>query len=357
MANIDDELLNATATPTFGLDDSSDEEKLIFPINVTESLAASGSLKKGERNGIIISFWVFGCFLIAWFLAGWLRNITPRWYVWIVLGVELLLQATVGVVLLRYILDERTMMAEASSADNSFAKFFGIYHEILSEEGSQYPFDIIEFADGSYGVYIQFLLGYNTNQISEATRELNVEVSKLINRSGMSYRVIYTNEHFSNSLAADELRQSVSHIQNPKLFTAYRDIVQGLLQIANEQSNVMSVTYLINAKTQIHKDELVQLVSNIMNLTDQAETVYREINVLNYEEIVEFYRLYYKLDVLDMGLVRAHQVQRKRISCSVKILKLYGKTGRVFNTPDFGALQRTILDADGLKRANPPKEH
>lgn len=351
MANMSDDLDAALATSTNSLEEY-DEDKLIFPINVTESLKASGSLKKGERNGIIISFWVFGCALLAWVLAGWLRQILPQWYLLIVIGVEVALQLTVGLFLLRFVLDERTMMMEASGQDNSFARYFSIYHEVIAEEGSTYPFDFIEFSDGSYGVYIQFLLGYNTNQASEATHEVNTLIPRLINRSGMGYRIFYSNEKFGNSASADEMRKGVGKISDPRLFKAYRDIVQGLLQTANEESNVVCTTYVIYAKTQIQKDELATLVNNILNVVRGSETAYREVSVLDYSSIVEFYRNYYKLDVLDMGMVRAHQVQKKKIACTLKVLKIYGKSGKVYTTGDYSALQKFILDSDGLKQVN-----
>lgn len=328
------------------------KDKLVFPLNVHESLAASGSLRKGEKTGIVVSFWLLACGLLAWFLAGWLRQVIPGYYGWIVLGIEVALQLTVGVFILRWVLDERTMMSEMDGANNSFAKFFGIYHEIVSQEGSTYPFDVIEFADGSYGVYIQFLLGYNTNQASAATYEVNRVVQSMINKSGMAHKVLYTNEKFANSSAADELRKVVAGVEDPRLFKAYRDIVQGILKTASEESNVLCATYVIYAKTRIQKEELTQLVINILNTVGAEDTAYREVSTLSYDDIVEFYRNYYKLDVLDMGLIRVHAVKRKSISCSLRLLRVYGESGKVYNTQDMKRLRSEILREHGLEQVN-----
>lgn len=338
--------------PEGPLEDGPERDGLVFPINVHESLAASNGLKQREKRGIILSFWVVGNLILIWFLAGWLRQLIPQYYFLIVVLAELFLQATVGTFLLRFILDEGTMISEMQSKDNSFAKYFGIYHEHLAEEETAYPFDTIEFADGSYGVYIQCLMGYNTNRASANTYTVNGEIQQLINKSGMSHRVVYSNEKFSNSSAAAELRKVVAGVEDPKLFKAYREILQGLLVTANEQSNVMCTTYIIYAKTRIQKEDLRPLVDQILGVVRSEETAYREVVTLSYQDIVEFYRNYYKLDVLDMGLIRVHQAAKKAVSCPVKVLKVYGKSGKVYTTPDFNKTKKQVLQDFGLEQVN-----
>lgn len=329
-----------------------DIERLVFPINVHESISASGGLKKGEKTGIIVSFWIFASALLAWFLAGWLRVVLPGYYVWVVIAVELILQLTVGMLILRYIMDEGTLVSEMSNENNSFSKYFGIYHEIISQDGSTYPFDVMEFVDGSHAVYIQFLLGYNTNRASAATYDVNMQIQSLVNKSGMYHKILYMNENFGNSIAADRLRSTVAGVSDQRLFSVYRDIVYGVLNTANVESNVLSMVYVIYAKTRIQKDDLTQLVTNIMNIVNSDDTVYREVNTLSYDDIVELYRNYYKLDVLDMGLTRVHTVKRKNVSCSLKLLRVYGTSGKAYSTQDMKNLQSAILREHGLEQVN-----
>lgn len=346
MANMLEELMLAEDNV------DSEQDRLVFPINVHDSLAASGSLKRGEKAGIIISFWVVGCIILAWVLASWLRQVLPAYYGWVVLAVEVLLQLTVGVFLLRFVLDENTLVSEMEQQDNSFAKYFSIYHEILAGEDSSYPFDVIEFSDGSYGVYIRFLLGYNTNTTSNNTYEINHTIQMLINKSGMDHKVVYSNEPFTNSVAADNLRNTVNQIKDPNFFKVYREVVQGYLKIASEESNVLCATYVIYAKTRIQKDDLTQLVTNILNTVSSEDSAYREVSTMSYDDIVEFYRSFYKLDVFDMGMVRTHTVQAKKVSCSLKLLRVYGKSGRVYNTADMRKLRERILADYGLEQMN-----
>ena len=40
-------------------------DALTFPINVHESLQAASGMRKGEKVGIIVSFWLFGCFILT----------------------------------------------------------------------------------------------------------------------------------------------------------------------------------------------------------------------------------------------------------------------------------------------------
>lgn len=349
--NINEDL-DLNSVPDNIRDEESGAEQLVFPINVHESLAASGGLKKSEKNGIIISFWVFLNGLLVWFLAGWLRQVLPGHYIWVTLAIELVIQLTLGVFLLRIIMDESTAVSELSSDGNSFSKYFGIYHEIIADDSSAYPFDVIEMVDGSYAVYIQCLLGYNTSKASTTTYEVNKHIVSILNKSSMPYKVLYMNEKFSNSTAAEKLRKVVAGVEDPRLFGVYRDIVQRLLFIANEESNVLSTTFIVYAKTRIQKEELGGLVNNILSSVFGEDTAYREVSTLSYEDIVELYRTYYKLDVLDMGLIRAHTVKRKSISCSLRLLRVYGASGKIYNTQDMRKLKETMLREHGLEQVN-----
>lgn len=352
MQIVDRDLERELGVAVTSSDDGDEAERLIFPANVHESIQSTGGLKKGEKSGIIIAFWLLASGLLAWFLAGWLRTIVPNYYLWIVIGIELVLQLTVGVLILRYTMDEGTLVSELSDENNSFAKYFGIYHELIAQDGSAYPFDTIEFVDGSHAVYIQFLLGYNTNRASVSTYEVNKQIQTLINKSGMYHKILFMNERFGNSAAADNLRETVANVSDPRLFKVYRDIVQGVLKTANEESNVLSATYVIYARTRIQKEELTQLVTNILNLVKAEDTAYREVSTLAYEDIVELYRNYYKLDVLDMGMIRVHSVKRKNISCSLKLLRVYGASGKVYNTADMKNLRNAILREHGLEQVD-----
>ena len=329
-----------------------DDDTLVFPMNVHESLQSAGGLKKSEKTSIIISFWVVACLALAWFLAGWLRQIVPQHYVLVVILVEIALQLTVGNILVRWMFDERALAAELKGGNNLFARYFGIYREHIAGEDSPYPFDFIEFSDGSYGVYIQFLLGYNTTQASRATYAVNKEVQRIINRSGLSHRVIFMNEKFSNSSAAEELRKVVRNIEDPRLFSAYRDIVQGILTAANRESNVLCMTYVLYAKTTIQKEELTKTVNSILGAVKAEDTAYREVTTMSFDDIVEFYRIYYKLDILDMGLIRAHAGKKSMVSCALKLLRVYGKSGKVYNTPEMERLVSNVLEGSGLTQVN-----
>ena len=334
-------------------EEEADYQKLVFPINVYDSLKASGGLKKGEKTGIIISFWLFGCALLGWFLAGWLRTVMPNYYMWIVILLEVVLQLTVGVYILRFIMDERAMFSELDSEDQSFANYFKIYKEIKSEENMKYPFDLIEFDDGSYGVFIECRLGYNTQQRSTNTYYANKAVIDILNRNSFARKIIYHNEDFKSSQSAQDLRNILKGIRDPDLFEVYRDIVQNYLSIAEDESNVLCVTYVIYAQTRIQKDDIVATVNSILNVFEQEETVYRQVSVLKYEEIVEFLRHYYNLEILDMGEIRAYIAEkRNNINCPIHVMKLYGRSGKIYTREEFDRLGDEILSSGGLVAVN-----
>lgn len=329
-------------------------DKLVFPLNVHESLKSSGGLKKGEKTGIIISFWLFGCGVLGWFLLSWLQALVPGHYVLITILVEVALQLTVGVYLLRFILDERAMFAEVDKKDESFAQYFKIYKESIAADGTPLPFDVIEFNDGSWGAYLQLRLGFNTNVRSDNTYHANHQVIETLNKAGLSRKTFYHNELFKSSQAADDLRDILGGISDPKLFEAYREVVQNYLRIAEDESNVLCVTHLIYAQTRIQKEEFLATMTSIMNTLTRHETVYREISVLKYDDIVEFLRSYYRLEILDMGLVRASAVLNKKefSSSSVHVLKLYSASGKIYTNKEFQQLRSEIMKQGGLEHTS-----
>lgn len=330
-----------------------ERERLIFPINVHESMQASGGLKQGEKMGIIISFWIFGSAILAWLLLGWLRSVFPNQYVLVTLLIELALQLTVGVYILRFAFGERAAFAELNSQDTSFAAYFKIYRDIKSKDGSHYPFDVLEFEDGSIGVFVQCRLGFNTQLRSDSTYFVNKSVTAILNKAGLPRKTIYHNENFKASQAAQDLRDIVAGVRDPKLFSAYRDMVQNYLTIATDESNVLCVTHIIYAQTRIQKDELLATMNAVMTEFEREETVYRQVSVLKYDDIVEFLRYYYRLEVLDMGLIRAHIAeQRNRYNCPVRVLKVYGTSGKIYTRSEFKSLSEELIAEQGLDSVN-----
>lgn len=334
-------------------DEMADMEKMIFPLNVHESLKSSGGLKKSEKTGIIIAMWLLACGIIGWFLMSWLQSIMSH-YILVTVIAELVLNLTVGVCLLRFILDEKAMFQEVEKRDLSFAQYFKIYRELRAEDGSRLPFDVIEFNDGSYGAYIQLRLGFNTNVRSNNTFNSNHQFIETLNKAGLPHKTFYHNERFKSSVAAEDLRQILNGIKDPKLFNSYRSLVQNYLAIADNESNVLCATHLIYAQTRIQKDEFVDTMNSLIAILERFETVYREITVLKYDDIVTFLQDYYKLDVLDMGLVRANIALTKRetAASSVHVLKLYSKSGKIYTNKEFKQLKAEILKQDGLEGAS-----
>lgn len=345
--------LSALNDISTGNNESGSEDRLVFPINVHDSLQSSAGLKKGEKIGIIVSVWVFICALLGWFLMSWLRNVMPSYYIWIVIAIEVILQLTVGVYILRFLMDERSMFAEMNSESQSFANYFKIYREIKSAEGTKYPFDIIEFEDGSYGVFLECRLGHNTQARSENTYAANKSIVEILSKSNLPWKTFYCNESFKSSEAAQDLRDILHGVKYPELFSAYRDIVQNYLNIAQDQSNVVCATYLIYAPTRIAKDDLLSTMNQVFTTLTRDETVYRQISAMTYENIVEFLRQYYRLEVLDMGFVRSHiALKKSSYTCSVSVLKIYGKSGKIYAKEDFAKLSKEILTSGGLNSVN-----
>ena len=322
------------------------EDGLIFPINVHESLRASGGFKPGEKAGVILSLWVFFNVVLAWVVASFLRTITPQYYGWITFALIVILQLTVGVYILMWITDSSGITVESSN-DTSFANYFRIYKnsEIILNDS----YSVLEYDDGSYGLFLQCRMGYNTDMKSKATWNANREIASLLLNYGMSYNIVYANEQFKSSKDCEALLNQLTRIEYGKLFEAQRDILQNLLDISEQQSNVQCFTVIIYASTQIQKDSLPSLIKKIETTFVTNDTCYRECKFLSGNEMLEFLQYYYGLEVLDMGMLRAVSSRTRGSSDGIlKVVKLYNENGRVFsgNTD----INEELINAAGLRR-------
>lgn len=333
--------------------EEAEQETLVFPINVAESIKAASGLKTNEKLGLIASFWLFGCGVVMWFLYNWLHTITAQYAFLFTLLVFVLLQLTVGMYLLRFALDENSLLMELDSADLSFTHYFKIYKDIKATDGSRYPFDVIEFDDGSYGVFIECRLGHNTQLRSDATYYANKNVIETLNKYGLCYKIYYHNEDFKSSESAEQMLDMLKGIRDQNLFSAYRDIVQNYLDIAQNESNVFCAVYLVYARTRIEKDDLLSAMNLIFSGFEKEETMYRQISVLKYDDIVEFLRREYRLEVLDMGAIRAFIAEKKnKYNCPVKVLKIYGESGKIYANSAFKELNNDVIKENGLTSVN-----
>lgn len=331
-------------------DEQENSEQMIFPLNIHESLNASSGLNQNERNGIIISFWFVGCLLLAWFCAIFFKNIIPNFYIQVTILIILIINLTFGVLLLRFILDDRSIMNEYQNiGNNSFANYFKIYRDSELEIDNKYG--IIEYDDGTYAAILRLRLGYNTDEKASNTWTLNRDAFRIISKAGFIYKIISESESFRESDSCDLMLDKLSHIDDPILFKVQKDIIQEILDIAEKEANVPIMYILIYAHTQILKDDLPQLINRLERHYLSLDSCFRDIKFLNNDEIIEFLRSYYKLEVLDMSLLRVQAVVNDTsIGNSFKVLRLYGSSGKVYSTSSLATLHTDIIKQTEIKK-------
>lgn len=322
------------------------KDHLVFPMNVYEYVTTSSGLKSSDKKSMLFTAWIFISALLLWLLVNLTRSVTNHYWV---LSIVILaaIEFLVGGVILSYVFDIEPLGHEMSRDDQSFAQYFGAVKPIKANPKAGLPYDLYEFKDGSVAIYIQLEMGYNTTQLSQAGCELIAEYANILNKAKLPYRTYVSVEDFKNSSAAKNLMNSVKNVKDPQLFQQYRNIVQNLIDIATTQSNVPVTTYVVYAKNRIQREDLVPTVRRLINLAQDGQTCYRSVTVKTCEEIVNFYRDYTKLKIIDMGLVRAQAVDVKSPSSRLPILKIYGDKA-VYSTSDFNKLQEVMLKEHGL---------
>lgn len=329
-----------------------DSETMIFPLNVQSSVAAKSSLTEHEKITIGITGWLFVCGIIGWVLISFLLKIVPRYAFPIGISIIVFLNATVGVFLLRYLLDEKSVIKEYEASEGaSFASFFHIYRDTQLTLDNKYG--VIEYSDGTYAAVMRFRLGYNTNTFAENTWMYTRDAVRIIASAGYTCKQVTMTENFKNSDTCKFMLDRLWKISNPELRKVQKEIIKGLIENAEKYSNVPEMYLLIYAHTQIQKDDLLSLIQRLERHFIVEQTCFRDIKFLNNDEIIEFLRQYYELEVLDMSLLRAQKISADlSFGDSFPILKMYAESGKIYTTEDMDTLNKRIIKKTHIKKVN-----
>ena len=110
---------------------------------------------------------------------------------------------------------------------------------------------------------------------------------------------------------------------------------------------------IIYAKTQIQKDDLLALINRLERHFIVEQTCFRDIKFLSNDEILEFLRSYYELEILDMSLLRAQKISADIANNdTLSVLKLYADSGKIFVTDEMKSLNQRIIDKTKIKKVN-----
>lgn len=329
-----------------------DSDTMIFPLNVQASVTAKSALSEHEKLTIGITGWLFACGIIGWLLISFLLKVIPDYAFPIGIIVLVFLNATLGVYLLRYLLDEKSVIKEYEASDGaSFSSFFHIYRDTQLTLDNKYG--IIEYSDGTFAAIMRFRLGYNTNTFAENTWMYTRDAVRLIISAGYTFKMITMTEDFKSSDTCKFMMDRLKNIKNPELLRVQKEIIKGLIENAEKQSNVPELYVLIYAHTQIQKDDLLSLINRLERHFVVEQTCFRDIKFLNNDEIIEFLRRYYELEVLDMSLLRAQKLSSDMAKTdSFSVLKLYSESGKVYTTEDMQTLNSRIINNTKIRKVN-----
>lgn len=331
-------------------DEKDNTDEMIFPLNIHESVSSSKGLKDNEKLTFGITIWVLLCGIISYFLFAFLVQAIPKYAIWIMVGVLIMLNATIGVYLLRYLMDERSIIKEYEANDGvSFVAYFKIYRDTQLTLNDKYS--VIEFQNGTFAVFLRFRMGYNTNILAGNTWMYMRDAIRLIASSGFTCKMITRKEDFKSSDTCAFILNHLQKIEIPQLLNAQRDIIKGLIDEADKSSNVPSTHLIIYAESKIQKDDLLGLIHRLEKHFIVEQTCFRDIKFLDNTEILEFLRLYYELEVLDMSLLRA-QAAASGIGYddSFSVLKLYGESGKIYTTESMSAVTDKIMKDTKIRR-------
>lgn len=333
-------------------DEKNDSEEMIFPLNIQTTVKANASLSSNEKIVLGITFWLFLCGIIGWFILSFLIKIIPQYGFFITVLIIILLNATVGVYLLKFLLDEKSVIKEYEASDGaSFSSFFHIYRDTQLTLNNKYG--VIEYSDGTYGVVMRFRLGYNTNTFAGNTWMYMRDAVRIINNLGYSFKMITTSEKFKESDTCSFMLNHLQKIKNIELLQVQKEIIKGLLDNAEKYSNVPVINLIIYAKTQIQKDDLLALINRLERHFIVEQTCFRDIKFLSNDEILEFLRSYYELEILDMSLLRAQKISADIANNdTLSVLKLYADSGKIFVTDEMKSLNQRIIDKTKIKKVN-----
>lgn len=274
---------------------------MIFPHNVHRSIRNRGKLVGQDLTNFILTA-IIVTSIVLYFIINWVIRafIGAPNIVSIIL--TLITVITIAITAFRFLIfDEHTKIMEYSNrgAQSDFLRYVKLRTYIENKEKvNNKVVSIFEYNDSTQFCIMRFRFGSNDKQKSNSTRNALNSVINILGLNNMVFRTITMSEDFSNSSEYFRYTGILNKMRNKPLAKHLMCILSTTMEVVNKNSNVDSLYCIIHSRPGITSD-LSHVLKQILSTLESNSTSIRYIEFLNKEQLIEFYRQFYNLEVIN----------------------------------------------------------
>lgn len=311
---------------------------MIFPQDVHKVITQTNKIKGENEWRLYVLLTVIGggfLFFIIDFLLGNLFGAGLG----VTILVFLVIALAIGFLVFRFkIFDEDAKKKEYEGQESdSFAKYMWLRkdtHTSTALRGNDVT--IFEYVNGSAMCVIEMRFGSNNDEKAYGTRTIYEKLIQIAADNKLESRVISSQENFRNSEEFKEQIAAINRITNAKSARNVTMINDAIIEQSVKLCNVDIIYFMLRTTSNHQRYDLEIALKRIFSVMHGNINAFRSIKFLNPEELMEFYREFYKIAAIDLSMMRTMELTElnEEFDEIVQLLQVKTETGRVFNTRD-----------------------
>lgn len=308
---------------------------MIYPFDVHKRVQNSSRVSSEDIARFAFILFIIGSIILFFVLHFVYTTMLGLGMFWVVVT-EIAVMSIIGSIVFRMLIfkeDEKLEEYQNQTTD-TFAKY------VYVRKDAETTLDVLngkltcfEYTNGSPFCVLQFKFGSNDNDKAPRTQAVLRGIFHICAENQLDFRTVDSVENFENSTEYANQVRRLNAIPDKKLAKHLLSVAQKALDTCKDNSMVSTLYLVIGATSNYKIGDLEAGLRQIFALILSKRSAFRSINALNFEQLMEFYRDFYGLEVMDLSMMRvialAEDVNTNYENV-VSIYRLEATTGKVY---------------------------
>lgn len=308
---------------------------MIFPNDVHKRIQNQKKITGQNQVQLMVTIFVVGN-IVCFFALRWLLITMLGLGLQAVFLVQAILISIVGVFVFRFaVFNELQKKQEHKSLESdSFARFMYLRKDAQQDTIVQNrTIHMFEFINGCATCTLEFRFGSNNDVRAEMTNHLIEQLINAVLGCDFEYRLTVMPEDFRSSCEFREQVRRINKMPDTALRNTCMKIFDDMLEESYRVCNVDVLYLTVRTRTNYQKNELEDLIATMIKILTPSLASFRSVTFLDLEQLLEFYREFYKIAAIDLAMMRAIELSKSIDDDFTNIVKIYAlrdETGRTF---------------------------
>lgn len=308
---------------------------MIFPRDVHSVLQNQRKLVGQNKTQLIVTIFIVGNIACFFFLSHVFSAYVTKDIKWVIIT-QLLIMVIIGIFVFRFfIFNESEKTAEYQNANSdSFARYLYLRKDLSKEIAfGNHKVNAFEFVNGTSTCTFIMRFGSTDNRKSKNTCIMFEQLASKVSSYGFEFRFVTMSEDFRTSKEFAQHIAQINNIQDVEFRKTIMGITNCVMDVSERESNTDIVYFTIRTVSNYQKAELEALLREVLTIFAESNTSLRSIYSLNADQLLDFYRHFYKIAAIDLTMMKAIELSEdldNTFANIVKLIELRSTDGRVF---------------------------